>query len=503
MALTRLYSPYHFVPAAATMSQETLLYSVSSGSAFNAFDKLQGTKNYTSWKDNMETVLLSLWQWSVVVGKTTAPIPMDPNQLTAAEVKAREAWEVWEISAFMEISFRIANSAKTILGVTQSPKAAWEILERHFGAKQEGLQETLNMQLLLAQWDGTGPIHTHRDYMVNLQIQLADAGLSLSDQSFYSHFVRSLPKSLNMFIALYEDMNYDVDFLCAKFTKYEMWLKLHKDMSKKDSKSRGTAEGSIALFGQSSADKKKKGKKKQDLTNITCFGCGKKGHLWSTCKEKKEMDKGGKDAVKNEVKGEAGTGKTPLLGTLYTAMSHTGLSANRSLTSLFNIDSGASDHLVPSRSELCAYQEFATPIEIAAADSRKFYAYGVGTLQIMSSVNGLERQQELEDVYYAPGVHVRLVSLGKLKGQGWGISLQEGRMELQGQEGDMFASVEKVNNVYPMEASVIPPWSVLAAWTDEDKQVEMTHDELIQHLEMVALAAMARGGNGMAASLMT
>ena len=137
------------------------------------------------------------------------------------------------------------------------------------------------------------------------------------------------------------------------------------------------------------------------------------------------------------------------------------------------------------------------------ADSRKIYAYGVGTLQITSSVNGLECQQELEDVYYAPGVHVWLVSLGKLEGQGWGVSLREGRMELRGQEGDMFASVEKVNNVYLMEASVIPPRSMLAAWTDEDKQVEMTHNELIQHLETVVLAAMSRGGNGMAASLMT
>lgn len=67
----------------------------------------------------------------------------------------------------------------------------------------------------------------------------------------------------------------------------------------------------------------------------------------------------------------------------------------------------------------------------------------------------------------------------------------------------MFASIEKVNNIYLMEASIIPPQSVLAAWTDEDKQVEMTHNELIQHLETVMLAAMARGGNGMALLLMT
>jgi hypothetical protein len=37
----------------------------------------------------------------------------------------------------------------------------------------------------------------------------------------------------------------------------------------------------------------------------------------------------------------------------------------------------------------------------------------------------LEREQDLEDVYYAPGIHARLVSLGKLEGQGWDMSAYE------------------------------------------------------------------------------
>jgi hypothetical protein len=35
-------------------------HSVSTGSAFTAFDKLQGAKNYIPWKKNMRTVLQSL-----------------------------------------------------------------------------------------------------------------------------------------------------------------------------------------------------------------------------------------------------------------------------------------------------------------------------------------------------------------------------------------------------------------------------------------------------------
>ena len=38
------------------------------------------------------------------------------------------------------------------------------------------------------------------------------------------------------------------------------------------------AEGSVALFGQQTKDKgKKRERRKHDLSNVTCYGCGKKG----------------------------------------------------------------------------------------------------------------------------------------------------------------------------------------------------------------------------------
>src|SRR5882757_1032723 len=176
-------------------TQEALPYSISSGSAYSAFDKLQGTKNYIAWKNRMRTVLISLRQWGVVSGSIVTPTPADNKNPTPDEVKAQEAWEVREMSAFMEISFRIADSALNVLGDTQNPKVAWGVLEKRFGAKQEGLQSALIAKLQLASWDGTGSIYTHRDYMVDLCIQLADTGKVLSDESSYSYFIESLPSS--------------------------------------------------------------------------------------------------------------------------------------------------------------------------------------------------------------------------------------------------------------------------------------------------------------------
>jgi hypothetical protein len=68
---------------------------------------------------------------------------------------------------------------------------------------------------------------------------------------------------------------------------------------------------------------------------------------------------------------------------------------------MFYVDSGASDHLILSRG-LCPYKEFATPVEISAANNGKIGAYGSGTLRVAATVNGAEREQDLEGVYYAP-----------------------------------------------------------------------------------------------------
>jgi hypothetical protein len=113
---------------------QTFPYAVSTGSSFTAFDKLQAVNNYIPWKKNMRTVLQSLQQWGMVTGTVQAPVASDVGAPTADETRTTEASEVRRISAFMEISFRMADSAETVLGNTEDPKVAWELLEKHYGA---------------------------------------------------------------------------------------------------------------------------------------------------------------------------------------------------------------------------------------------------------------------------------------------------------------------------------------------------------------------------------
>jgi len=132
----------------------SLPYSVSTGSAFLAFDKLRGESNYIEWKKSMRAVLRSLRQWDVITGSTTAPTPVNPAIQTPAEQEAIRAFEERSISAFIEIAFRVNSSVKSVIGDLEDPKLIWELLEQRYGVRKEGLQGTLREKLQLMKWDG-------------------------------------------------------------------------------------------------------------------------------------------------------------------------------------------------------------------------------------------------------------------------------------------------------------------------------------------------------------
>ena len=224
-----------------------LPYSVSTGSAFSAFEKLHGIKSYHDWRDNMQTVLMSLRQWGLIVSTITRPAPLDVANITPQEAALIEAFELRAISAYQEIKFRVGDTAKSVLGTSRDPKTVWDILERRFGSQQEGLQDSLINQLQRAAWDGKTPMLTHRDYMFNLRAQLHDTGLVLSDESFHRYFMHSLPPSFDSFIMFYDDAAHDVDLLCQRFVKWEARRDLRGD---KFDKLEGTYAGTVLRRGR-------------------------------------------------------------------------------------------------------------------------------------------------------------------------------------------------------------------------------------------------------------
>ena len=164
-----------------------------------------------------------------------------------------------------------------MLGKDRDPKVVWDNLEQEFGVRQEGLQELLVNKLQRAAWDSKGSILTHRDTMYNLRAQLLNSGLALTNQSFHHYFLNSLPPTLDQFVMFYDNLSFNVDTLCQCFVRWEARRDLHGD--KFDKLEGSSSGGSLVLFGQQSSVSKGKERQKRDLSDVTCYECGEKGHV--------------------------------------------------------------------------------------------------------------------------------------------------------------------------------------------------------------------------------
>ena len=123
--------------------------------------------------------------------------------------------------------------------------------------------------------------------MFNLRAQLSNTGLDLTDQAFHCYFVDSLPASYDIHIMLHDDKTYDVVELCERITRHEARQKL-RAAKLGTAGTLSSSDGNVALSGQQSTGRRGKGR---DLKDVTCYGCGEKGHIRPFCLSKSKDDK--------------------------------------------------------------------------------------------------------------------------------------------------------------------------------------------------------------------
>ena len=189
------------------------------------------------------------------------------------------------------------NDLGDVFATYDDPHNAWVMLETSYGSCQSGIQAVINAELTLMQWDSQTPITTFRDHMKALCTHLAAASLTITALQFYQHFINSLPAEYDMVVAVHNPVpsNYSIDILCEKFRAIELCKELCTTTT-----GGGTSEDSVALLAKQKGSKGSgrvesgcrggssgsKGKR----VNITCYGCGKKGHYKHECCSPKKQE---------------------------------------------------------------------------------------------------------------------------------------------------------------------------------------------------------------------
>jgi hypothetical protein len=121
---------------------------------------------------------------------------------------------------------------------------------------------------------------------------------------------------------------------------------------------------------------------------VTCYGCGKRGHKKHECRSKQDGDEAMFMAHATSEPEEDGN---------------------------WLIDSGASSHMSPYRDDFVTYQKLKKPIEVKVADGKKVTAAGRGDVRM--NFDGVETT--VTNVLHIPGLDRRLLSVPKLTNRGW------------------------------------------------------------------------------------
>lgn len=109
---------------------------------------------------------MGYYRWPI-----TEPTAQDPNNPTAAKVKAKDNWVVCEMAAYAEILFCITDNIRAMMDRGMGAKELWGALKKWYSVKQDSMRNTLMAKTQMARWDGNGPISAHCDYMVGLHTQ--------------------------------------------------------------------------------------------------------------------------------------------------------------------------------------------------------------------------------------------------------------------------------------------------------------------------------------------
>jgi transposase InsO family protein len=216
-----------------------------------------------------------------------------------------------------------------------------------------------------------------------------------------------------------------------------------------------------------------------NTSKITCYNCGKKGHIARKCrkpKKNKNKDNDKKDGGNSG--GNNGAAKAPV-GTVFIAMEEKLFVATEEQQSRpYYLDSGASSHYIPERDELINYKPFPMPISITVANSERVEAFGSGTLRAGSRYNDQDVFIELRDVYWVPNLHTRLLSIGKLADAGYEVTFTRNGCRLIGADGRVIAEITAIDRIYPLRLRAIHP--EVAALTVEVELAEVSDDELAE-----------------------
>jgi len=367
---------------------------------------LSGEENYQTWSVKVTDILTDLGLIDYPMGRIPKPSAPD-NDSTVVE------WYRKDRQALSAIRLRVADGPLIYITTSPTSKDAWDILARTYQPKGAIAIVLLRRKLMRALCQEGGEIEEHIRNLTNIRQRLASLGSPLTEPEFCITLLTSLPDSWNSFIQGVDTTSLDDSSrLVARILEQE-----RQRTAKPNS-------DEVALAAKFSH------KQSKYNSSVTCYGCGRKGHIIADCRD----TKAGKTYTKEQKERNRQSRNPPR----QSGQAHVTEATDRDTTSDFAFmatssaprdlpsdtwlaDCAATRHIVKSQSIFSTYSE--TPGHIVKGFGQS-PSLGTGTALVASHIGNSAYSISLTDSLHVPSAPYNLISIGRMTSAGCSVKFQ-------------------------------------------------------------------------------
>ena len=153
-------------------------------------------ENYHSWKFNMKMYLIGKDLWEVVTGTEVME-----NDWTEAE---KRKFKKRENQALAAICLGISTNLQIYVRSSETPKSAWDNLEKHFQQKTLSKKIFYRRKLYAAQMEKGQSMTEHVNYIKTLGEHLEAIDDAIAEKDLVILLISSLPDDYNYLITALE-----------------------------------------------------------------------------------------------------------------------------------------------------------------------------------------------------------------------------------------------------------------------------------------------------------
>ena len=439
--------------------------------------------NWADYAPRIQKAMGSKGLWRHVEGKAVAPaaymvangIPVISDGKTPAteeQIEARETrivdFEKREYLAQHVIlsttSIRLGAKIKDL----KSAKEMWDIVKSDATTKStlyllDAEDELASMKLA----DNEDPkthlseLKEHFQLMIQRRNNLVEMGSVLSDTRYRTIVMHSLPESyrpaLQTITAAERASGATEASSSSKMKPDDLMNFFIEEAQHRVINSERSKNSDSALAAQGKKGRRGHGNKREkSKSSVTCENCGKSGHTKPNCYSQGggKEGQGPRQKKKKEKKSEesAAVAKSEE-NELFT---FTCTSDYVALTEVLKLpkdkfgacmDSGASDHYCPDRTQFRNYRTLDNR-DITTADGRTLKAVGIGDVRI-DLPNGSKRTPALlKDTVYAPDMAFTLISISRLDQANCSVTFRKGMCTIRNPNGRIMGTIPRANGLY-------------------------------------------------------